>query len=131
MSQLVMAPSLRWLVTAVSLVPHTHVCSNSAHVIRGRNETSIGRERISLNTAWRFLRSETNTDGLTYDIRPDQASLTLEVLKSWILPSANEYIANPDDRHQLPDTDPPGSDVAFLQRDFDDGAWESVTLPHD
>jgi beta-galactosidase len=57
--------------------------------------------------------------------------LTLNILKPWILPSSNDYIANPSDRHQLPDTEPPGNDVAFLQKDFDDGAWETVTLPHD
>lgn len=126
-----MAPTVRLLVAAVFLVLQLHVRVTIARVINARNETSAGRERISLNSAWRFQRSETNPDGLTYDIRPDQANLTLEVLKPWILPSANDFIANPDDAYQLPDTEPPGNDVAYLQTDFDDSAWESVTLPHD
>lgn len=126
-----MAATVRWLVAAVFLVLQLHVRATTARVIYVRNETGTERERISLNSAWRFQRSETNTDGLTYDVRPDQANLTLSVLKPWILPSGNDYIANPSDRHQRPDTEPPGNDVAFLQKDFDDGAWETVTLPHD
>lgn len=126
-----MAATLRWLFAAVFLVLQLHVRASTARVINARNETITGRERISLNQAWRFQRSETNPDGLTYDVRPDQANLTLSVLKPWILPSGNDYIANPSDRHQRPDSEPPGNDVAFLQKDFDDGAWETVTLPHD
>ncbi|KAK2611504.1 hypothetical protein N8I77_004838 [Diaporthe amygdali] len=126
-----MAPTLRWLVAALFLILNSYVHLTSAFVIHARNETSVIRERISLNSAWRFLRSETNPDGLTYDIRPDQANLTLEVLKPWILPAANQYIANPADRYQVPDTEPPGNDVAYLQKNFDDGAWETVVLPHD
>lgn len=126
-----MAPTVRWLVAAVFLALQLHVRATTARAIYARNDTSAGRERISLNSAWRFQRSETNPDGLTYDVRPDQANLTLEVLKPWILPSANDYITNPSDAYQPPDTEPPGSDVAFLQKDFDDGGWESVTLPHD
>ncbi|KAI7785583.1 family 2 glycoside hydrolase [Diaporthe eres] len=126
-----MARTVRWLAAAVFLVLQLHVRAFIARVIHARNETSAGRERISLNSEWRFQRSETNPDGLTYDIRPDQANLTLKVLKPWILPSANDYIVNSADKYQVPDTDPPGNDLAFLQRDFDDGAWESVTLPHD
>lgn len=126
-----MAPTSRWLVAAVFLVFQLHVRATIARVIHARNETSTERERISLNSAWRFQRSETNPDGLTYNIRPDQENLTLSVLKPWILPSANDYIVNPADRYEVPDTEPPGNDVAFLQKDFDDGAWDTVTLPHD
>lgn len=90
------------------------------------------RERISLNQDWRFQRWESNPDGLTYDNnRSDQANLTLEVLKPWILPCANEFIANASDRYPRPEADPPGASVPYLQPGFDDSAWEAVTLPHD
>lgn len=97
-----------------------------------RNVTSTaGRERTSLNAGWRFQRWEENPDGLTYDVRPDQANLTLEVLRPWILPSANEFIVNASNKYEVPTTDAPGADVPYLQNDFDDSSWESVDLPHD
>lgn len=94
------------------------------------------RERISLNQGWRFQRWETNPDGLTYDNtnRTDQANLTLQVLKPWILPCANEFIADASNWHPQPDASagpPPGGNVSFLQPGFDDSAWPAVTLPHD
>ncbi|PSR97258.1 glycoside hydrolase family 2 protein [Coniella lustricola] len=89
------------------------------------------RERISLNSGWRFRRFEENPDGLTYDIRPDQANMTLSVLKPWILPTANDFIANSDDKYQYPGSDPPGGSVPFLQKDYDDVLWDSIILPHD
>src|SRR5690606_27716883 len=53
------------------------------------------------------------------------------VLKPWILPTANRFIAEPGLRHARPDIDPAVGDVEFLQPDFDDSAWQPVTLPHD
>lgn len=93
--------------------------------------STVNRERISLNSDWKFKRFEENPDGLTYDIRPDQANLTLSVLKPWILPAANEFIVDPDDQYPYPTAEPPGGNVSFLQKDFNDASWESVTLPHD
>ncbi|KAK0615076.1 glycoside hydrolase family 2 protein [Bombardia bombarda] len=93
-------------------------------------ETS--RERIPVNGNWRFSRTETNPDNLIYDLRPDAASLTnLQILKPWILPSANDFIADPADHHQRPSVESPGSNVSFAQPKSDDSSWESVTLPHD
>ncbi|KAL2178458.1 glycoside hydrolase family 2 protein [Thermothelomyces heterothallicus CBS 202.75] len=77
-----------------------------------------GRQRISLNEGWKFSRFTSNPDSLSYDS-----------LKSWILPSANNFIKG--DKHQPPSGTPPGSDVQYVQADFDDGDWESVDLPHD
>lgn len=96
-----------------------------------RTSTTNSRERVSLNQGWKFKRFEDNPDGLTYDVRPDQVNLTLEVLKPWILPHANEFIVNASDRYQIPDTLPPGGNVSYLQNDYDDSSWESITLPHD
>lgn len=96
-----------------------------------RTSITTSRERISLNQDWKFKRFEDNPDGLTYDVRPDQVNLTLEVLKPWILPHANEFIVNASDRYQIPDNIPPGANVSYLQKDFDDSSWELITLPHD
>jgi beta-galactosidase len=72
-----------------------------------------------------------NPDGLIYDYRPDLENLTNpRVLKPWILPSGNEFIKNPNNKHERPleDLD---IDVPYAQSSFDDDKWESVTLPHD
>ena len=93
---------------------------------------SAGRQRLSLNTGWRFMRAFTNIDNLLYDSRPDTWAdrNTSKVLKPWILPSANDFINDPANHHERPAGNP-GSDVPFVQTTFDDKSWEDVTLPHD
>lgn len=92
----------------------------------------LGRERISINSNWRFWRSETNPDGIIYDQRPDLGSFnfTAQILKPWILSSANAFIKDPSNHHNPPAGNP-GSNVSFVQNSFDDSSWEEVTLPHD
>lgn len=108
------------------------------------------RERISINDNWRFMRyaSTEEADNLIYDIRPEvtqsyeariadarpteavETTSLKEVLKPWILPSANRFIKNENDRHVRPDGNP-GSDFPIVQIDFDDTNWRKVNLPHD
>ncbi|QNH19041.1 beta-galactosidase [Xanthomonas sp. SS] len=110
------------------------------------------RERLSLDADWRFHRGDAPGvgDTLDYDVRPDiersadgkvadarpdtaadhVAARIRPVLKPWILPTGNAFIADPAQRHQRPPGDP-GSDVAFVRADFDDSAWTRVDLPHD
>ncbi|KAF2123202.1 glycoside hydrolase superfamily [Lophiotrema nucula] len=92
---------------------------------------SSGRERISINDGWKFYRSETNPDGLSYQHRPNLPSTanTLE-LKAWILPSGNGFIKDPANRHQRPTSDP-AANATFAQQSFDASSWETVNLPHD
>jgi beta-galactosidase len=78
-----------------------------------------GRERIKINDGWRFQRFEENPDGLSYD-----------ALKAWILPAANNFIKDPANHHERPDTDGP-SNVTYAEANFDDGEWEELDLPHD
>lgn len=109
------------------------------------------RERLSLDADWRFHRGDAPGvgDTLDYDVRPDVersadgkvadarpdaadrvAPRTRPVLKPWILPTGNAFIANPAQRHRRPPGDP-GSEVAFVRAEFDDSAWTRVDLPHD
>lgn len=108
------------------------------------------REVVSINDGWRFTKGDPSgaTERLRYDVRPEvtearddrpadarpteavDVAASLEVLKPWILPSGNAFIADPDERHVRPEGHP-GSDVAYVQQDFDDGSWERVDLPHD
>ncbi|WP_372382545.1 beta-galactosidase GalB [Xanthomonas sp. NCPPB 1068] len=114
-------------------------------------QTGAPRERLSLNAQWRFQRGDPpgnpvvldyaarpqvtgSDDGKVADARPDQAqplqSTAKDVLRPWILPTANALIADPAQRHQRPPGHP-GSNVAYVQAQFDDSAWQLVDLPHD
>jgi beta-galactosidase len=110
-----------------------------------------GRERISIDGGWRFLKGEPEGSGagLDYDVRPkvvrsadgkvadappeaaeQVAAAGRRVLKPWILPSGNAFIRDLARRHVRPAGDP-GSDHPHVQAGFDDGGWQAVTLPHD
>ncbi|KAF1996302.1 glycoside hydrolase family 2 protein [Amniculicola lignicola CBS 123094] len=96
-----------------------------------QNLAPSGRERVSINTGWRFLRSETNPDKVSYAERPGLPSTSgTEPLEPWILPAGNDFIKDPTKRHQRPAGNPK-TDVVFTQKSFDDKAWETVDLPHD
>lgn len=108
------------------------------------------RERISIDNAWRFFKydSVSKADNLIYDVRPEvterndnkaadsrptEAVKILaqqQVLKNWILPSGNNFIIDPTNRHVRTEGNP-GSDFPFVRADFDDSSWQDVNLPHD
>ncbi|KAI8627783.1 glycoside hydrolase family 2 protein [Xylariaceae sp. FL1651] len=79
---------------------------------------TAARERTSLNSGWKFSRFTTNPDSLSYN-----------TMKSWILPSANNFISGT--KYQRPSGTPPGSSVQYVKSDFNDSSWEAVNLPHD
>lgn len=111
-------------------------------------KSQVARQRISLNDGWKFMKYTTAPDKLIYDIRPEvtdrkddvvadskpteaiTTTTSANVLKSWILPTANEFINDPTKHHQRPAGNP-GSDFPFVQNNFNDNTWEAVTLPHD
>ncbi|KAF2640827.1 glycoside hydrolase [Massarina eburnea CBS 473.64] len=96
-------------------------------------DPTSGRVRVSLNSNWRFQRTEYNPDQLVYDTRPDISYLNgsdAQVLKPYILASANDFIKDASNRHERPDGEP-GSNITFVKVNFDDNSWENVTLPHD
>ncbi|KAL4914075.1 glycoside hydrolase superfamily [Aspergillus aurantiobrunneus] len=101
------------------------LCSATAHAT---NTTS--RERIRLRSGWKFQHFATAPDGITYSLRPDNEHEPLQELRDWILPVANEFIANPDQHYKAPGSEPP-VDIKYVADDFDDGNWTSVTVPHD
>lgn len=121
------------------------LCANAA------SPTSSPRERILLDTGWRFHKGDpAHATGLDYDVRPDVAQSAdgkdadarpdeaakvtardgARVLKPWILPTANPLIRDPAKHHVRP-AGHPGGDVSFVQAGFDDSDWQRVTLPHD
>lgn len=108
------------------------------------------RERISLNEGWKFYRygATEKPDSLIYDVRPEiknerddkaadsrptekvEMTAAQNVLKPWILPTGNKFIKDESKRFKRPEG-APGSDFPFVQKEFDDGAWQSVNIPHD
>lgn len=122
-------------------------CSQ-VHAQSNSKKASSPRQRISLNEGWRFLRYSGEPDSLVYEARPvvgrrndnivadtratdtGRAQSAPNVLKPWILPAANDFIADTAKRHQRPPGNP-GSNFPFVQTGFDDRKWEKITLPHD
>src|SRR5688572_16481985 len=116
-----------------------------------RSEQWSPRERISLNAGWRFHLGEPDSqasqllydvlpaleeaaDNKTADAKPEERAKVdgskNDVLKPWILPTGNAFVADPARRHVRPAGNP-GSNVSFVRPDFDDSDWRSVELPHD
>ncbi|KAF9876166.1 beta-galactosidase [Colletotrichum karsti] len=83
-----------------------------------------------MHDGWRFLRSETIPDGIIYERRSDANSSDLVELKPWIMPTANDFINDPAKHYQRPEAEPE-VDISFASPSFDDGDWETVTVPHD
>jgi beta-galactosidase len=110
----------------------------------------VGRERISISEGWKFYRydSPEKADTLRYDVRPEvrneqdskaadsrpteavAVAASRNVLKTWILPSGNDFVQDPTKRHVRPAGNP-GGNFPFVQASFNDSQWESVDLPHD
>ena len=108
------------------------------------------RERISINEGWHFFKydSVSVADDFIYDIRPavregnavkyadskptEAAAMKgrKTILKPWILPTANPFILNTEDKYIRPEGNP-GADFPFVQADLEDRAGGLVDLPHD
>jgi beta-galactosidase len=112
---------------------------------------SAPRERIMIDDDWRFQKGDPagNAVSLLYDGRAEVkeprdvgpadaqamelANVTAPaqtVIKAWILPTGNAFIKDPARRFVRPQGNW-GGDMAYVQRDFDDRAWQRVNLPHD
>ena len=115
------------------------------------------RERISINDNWRFTKGDpTNCAvNLLYDVREQQqirhlaeaeadgisssnaatnlpavTNAPVTVIKQWILPTGNGFIKDRS-RKFIHSEGNLGDGVAYVQPDFDDGAWQQINLPHD
>ncbi len=133
----------RWLAIAGTVLL---LFSSSAPSAR----KNASREVVSLSEGRSFYRYDPKEkpDPLIYDIRPEitdrrddwaadsrpteavPVEASHQVLKPWILPSANPFIKDPAKRHARP-AGSPGADFPFVQTGFNDSAWEKVDLPHD
>jgi Beta-galactosidase/beta-glucuronidase len=135
-------PAIFYLLVIVAFV--------STLPLLAKQTESASRERISINNGWRFFKyaSEAKADNLRYDVRPEVTdnndskaadskpteAIKLEsaqnVLKTWIFPTGNAFIKDPQKRYVRPSGNP-GGNFPFVQSNFDDNSWETVDLPHD
>ncbi|HSC53137.1 MAG TPA: beta-galactosidase GalB [Phnomibacter sp.] len=106
------------------------------------------RERISLNEGWRFMLYTGQPDSLQYDTRPavsfhndnvvadtraadtGKGHSSAHILKPWILPTANAFIADTNRWHKRPQGNP-GKNFPYVQAQYNDKNWKQVNLPHD
>lgn len=111
--------------------------------------TPMPRERLRLETGWRFRRVAPDQvdealayvpwpalgeaqDGKDADARPEQVQHEAAEtgLRPWILPTANPFVSDPAQHTQRPPTAPPvapeAADPALVDAD-----WQQVTVPHD
>ncbi|MER2490410.1 sugar-binding domain-containing protein [Catenovulum sediminis] len=142
------------LVTAILATLAVSACSkapdNPVDITQIKTQSASKREIISLNQNWRFYKYDdtASADELIYDVRPkvkhfkddkdadskptDAVKVKADkaILKPWILPTGNAFLADPAKRHKRPAGNP-GGDFKFVQHDFNDSAWQQVNLPHD
>lgn len=122
-----------------------------AESTQAANPRLAPRERILLDDGWRFHAGDPDGDSAPYlyDVRPAVtvsadgkvadavpeeaarvAGAGVPVLKPWILPTGNAFIADPARRHARPAAEP-AVGAPYARAGFDDAAWRAVTLPHD
>jgi beta-galactosidase len=90
------------------------------------------RQRERLSGDWRFRKyaRPDQADHRPYEIRPRVGYPDRVNLRRWILPTANAFVVEPDDRLEFPDEQPSFTPPEALP-DFDDSDWQHVSVPHD
>src|SRR5207249_1726221 len=94
---------------------------SSATVCIRAAEPAAPRERISLNTGWRFYHGD-----------PQWTSPQLDYAstRTWLLPSSAPLLGAGTAKPARP-TGNLGSDIACVQPGYDDASWRTLNLPHD
>ncbi len=77
-------------------------------------------ERVAFNDDWRFKMND--QEGV-------QDQLTYDTIRTWLLPSANEFL-NPEKQHPVPEGKLKAR-IDYANNDFDDNDWRVLNLPHD
>jgi beta-galactosidase len=81
------------------------------------------RERISLDTDWRFLKE---------DPAPDGDLLSYSNVKPWMLATGTEFTQGAAAAAKVrPPGNPGGGAIALAEYGYNDRAWRLVNLPHD
>jgi beta-galactosidase len=97
------------------------------------------RERISINNDWRFIKNDPAgiTDNLAYPrgsrsggAAPAQPAPSPTGIAAYILPTGNDFIADPAKRYAMP-VGNFGGTIPYVTPAFNDSSWRQLDLPHD
>ncbi len=86
-----------------------------------KGQPSPARERSSFNDSWRFKKD---------DLPGSEGLLSYEKIKDWVNATGNEFLAQAEAKKPRP-LGNLGEIVSYTQRNFDDGSWRHLDLPHD
>ncbi len=104
-----------------SLAVLTGVMAAALTLPAARSAAPSGRERVSIDTGWRFTKDDAAG-----------TSVSRDALAARLLPTSGPFIADPARRTALPAA---GSglnlDLPYARPDFDDRSWRLLDLPHD
>ncbi len=76
--------------------------------------------RVLINDGWRFIKGDP----------PNTAAIPADAAKSWVLPTGNPFLKDPNKRARRPEGNL-GDNLAYAAEGFDDSSWREVNLPHD
>jgi beta-galactosidase len=88
------------------------------------------REHISLNDDWRFRKDDPAglTENLAYP--RGKGAVPTSGIAAYILPTGNDFIADPAKRYVKPDGNFGGA-IPYVASTFSDSDWRQLDLPHD
>ena len=78
------------------------------------------RERLPFDSAWRFIKGDPLGVG---------NELSYANTKSWVMATGHEFVK--DGKRVARPPGNLGSDVSYIQPDFNDNSWRQLNLPHD
>ena len=108
---------VRPLLLASAIATAAFTASSIAHA-----ESVAPRERISINSDWRFARG---------DPAESVGKLAYPKVKTWMMSTGEDFVENAEAmKHPRPEGNV-GEDVAYTRPDFDDSRWRRLDLPHD
>jgi beta-galactosidase len=89
---------------------------------RGAAAQSSPRESVSFDAGWRFQKD---------DPPGAEGRLSYEKIKGSVTATGVEFVANATVPKPVKADEGLGADVAYTRREFDDGGWRQLNLPHD
>jgi beta-galactosidase len=133
-----------FLMVSISGILYQSGCTSTAE---------FSRERISINNNWHFTKNDpaavsaddtdtSPTDNLDYPVNPNRGGRrgrgatpapTIDPtsgIAAFILPTSNDFIADPTKRYVRPDGNF-GENVPYVNPSFNESDWSKVDLPHD
>ncbi|HEY6187585.1 MAG TPA: beta-galactosidase GalB [Pyrinomonadaceae bacterium] len=87
-----------------------------------RTVVAVPRERLSLNSDWRFQKG---------DPAEAEGELAYEKIKEWVKATGNEFVLSPGAARPVRPAGNLGEGISYTRREFDDGGWRQLSLPHD